>query len=164
MSFETVTLADVVLDKPEQPGVGEYILELLPLAVWREHRFFKQADGSPQMELSMQATIAEGDFAGRRVFFSYGDPTVIKPNGKPNSIEAQKMKKLEIVLGGDALPGEAVADTFNRLASSGYNRFAASLVEETRYNKETQKYEPYIRAGNEKPVAVFSPFSVKAAA
>jgi hypothetical protein len=156
--FENVTLADVVLDKPAQPGVGDYVFELLPLAEYRVNKF------SGKEELNMQASIADGEFAGRRVFWTYMDPTSLKQDGTPNSWVKQAMKKLEVVLGGDSLPGEDPKTAFNRFASSGLNRFGASLVQETRKDAETQQYVPYIRAGESEPRAKFGIFTVKPAA
>jgi hypothetical protein len=164
MGFEQVVLADVKLDKPAQPGVGDYVFELLPLAEYRTNKF------TGNTELNMQASVistVDGDtkFAGRRVFWTYVDPTSVSKNtGKPNTWSAQAMKKLELSLGEDALEGEDPKTTFNRIASKGGVRFGANLVEETRKDKETGEYVPFIRAGEVEPRAVFSVFTVHAAA
>jgi hypothetical protein len=136
---------------------------LLPTAEVRVNKF-TQAE-----ELNLSASIAEGDFAGRRVFWTYPDPSSVSKNGKPFTWSAQAMKKLEISLGLDAFEGESLVDFFNRAANSNSNRFGAALIPETRKDtvegSETYgEYIPYVRPGETEPRAVFSIFSVKAAA
>lgn len=159
MGFVDVKLSDVVLDKPSPVPVGDYVFQLVPGAVYRVNKYTNIE------ELNVSAAVAEGEFAGRRVFFTYPNPAAIgKNSGKPMTWSAQALKKLEISLGEDALPDEDPATYLNRVALTNNNRFGASMVEETRKNEETGKYEPYTREGETAPRAVFSLFSVKAAA
>jgi hypothetical protein len=158
--FETVVLADVKQDKPAAvPALGDVTFELLPKAEVRVNKF------TGQEELNLAAAIAEGEYKGRWVYFRFKDPT--QPNaksGKSQAWAAQAMKKLEIALGVDSNDSEAAVDYFNRVASSGSNRFGAALVPETRYNAETESYEDYTREGEEYPRGQVSLFSFHAAA
>lgn len=159
MPFVEVKLSDVALEKPSPVPVGDYVFQLRPGATWKENKF------NQIQELNMAASVAEGDFAGRVVFWRYPDPAGDPANGivaKPWS--AQAMKKLEISLGVDSNEGEGAAEYFNRVALNSVARFSGSLVPETRKNKETGEYEPYVREGETEPRAVFNIFSVGAAA
>jgi len=159
MGFVDLKLQDVKLEKPAGPPAGKYVFQLVPTAELRTNKF------TGNEELNLSASIAEGDYAGRRVFWTYPDPATIGTNsGKPFTWSAQAMKKLQISLGLDMYDEESLVDYFNRAAMSDNNRFGGALVPETRKNKETGEYEPYIRNGNTEPVNVFSIFSVHAAA
>lgn len=160
MGFVDVKLSDVELDKPSPVTKGEYTFQLAPGAAYRINQY------TGVEELNVSASVAsEGDFQGRRVFWSYPDPTAIgKKSGKPMSWSAQALKKFELALGEDSLPGEDPATYLNRVALNGNVRFGASMVDETRKNEETGKYEPYTREGETEPRAVFSVFTVHAAA
>ena len=158
MPFVEVKLSDVTLDKPAPVPVGEYIFQLRPGAQWRLNKF------SNIQELNLSASVAEGEYAGRVVFWKYPDPNGDPENGvaaKPWS--AQAMKRLEHALGIDSTDGEGAAEYFNR-AGLQMPRFSASIVGETRKNKETGEYEPYLREGETEPRPVFQIFSVSAAA
>jgi hypothetical protein len=158
MPFVDVKLADVELEKPEPVKAGKYVFQLNPGAQLRINKF------NGIEELNVSASIAEGDYAGRRVFWNYPDPTAVSKTGKPMTWSSQAMKKLELALGADSLPGENTVEYFNRAASNGAARFGASLVEETRKDVATGEYVPYIRTGETEPRAVFSIFSVVPAA
>lgn len=159
MPFVDIRLSDVELEKPAPIPVGTYVFQLRPGAAWKVNKY------NQINELNLSASVAEGDFAGRVVFWKYPDPTGDAENNVPaKPWSAQAMKKLEIALGVDSLEGEGAAEYFNRVALNGIARFSATMNAETRKNKQTGEYEPYIREGNTEPVAVFGIFSVGAAA
>lgn len=148
MGFETVNLSEIQLEKPESVPVGDYTFQLVPGAQYRINK------NNGVEELNVPAAIADGDYSGRRVWFNYPDPTAIaKSSGKPMTWSAQALKKLEIVLGVDALPGEDPATYLNRVATSGQNRFGGKM-----------KAGNYTPAGETEPRAEFSLFDVKPAA
>ena len=157
MPFVDVKLKDVELEKPQAIPVGDYVFQLLPGAEVRINKY------SQLEELNLSASVAEGDFQGRRVFWSYPDPSTVGTSGNSFAWSSQAMKKLEISLGEDALDGEDSLSYFNRVAGN-MPRFRAKMVTETRKNKETSKYEPYIREGETEPRAVFGIFTVGASA
>ena len=157
MSFVELRLDEVKIEKPKQVPAGDYTWQLLPVAQVRINKYTEQE------ELNLSAAIAEGDYAGRREFWNYPDPTQVSKKGKSLAWSAQAMKKLELALGLDALPGESAVDFFNRAAQSGANRFGASLVDETRKDPATNKYVPFIHTGETEPRTVLSIFSVHAA-
>lgn len=151
MGFETVVAADVKLEK-NIPPPGDYVFQLMPGAEERPNKF------TQVMELNLSAAVAEGDEAGKRVFFSYPDPTAIqqkgKNAGKRMAFSEQAMKKLEIALGVDALPGETFPEYFRRVSANGAARFGGT-IEKNLYVKDGKEVE-----GDPK----FNIFSVKAAA
>lgn len=148
MGFEVVIAADVKLEKLTLP-VGEYVGVLLPGAEERVNKY------NGITELNLSAAVAEGELAGRRVFWTYPDPTAIsKKNNKPMDFSSQAMKKLEIALGVDSLPGETFPEYFRRVGSTGSSRFGFTMVP----NK-------YVKDGKEvEGDPAFGIFSVKAAA
>src|SRR6266480_598864 len=148
MGFETVVVADVKIEK-NIPPVGSYVFQLLPGAVQKESKF-----KAGLMELHLSASVAEGDEQGKRVFWQYPDPTAIAKNGKAMSWSSQAMKKLQICLGIDELPGETFPDYFSRVANDS-PRFGAT-IEENKYTDKTGKEV----TGDPK----FNVFSVTAAA
>jgi len=150
MSFETVILADIQLEKTQQPPVGTYVFQLLPTAEVRNNKF------TQVQELNLSAAIAEGDFKGRRVFWNYPDPSTVGQDGKTFAWSAQAMKKLEHVLGIDALEGESSVDYFNRAAASGNARFSAYFGPNAK--------KPYTPAGADEPRNELNIFTVKPAA
>lgn len=158
MPFVDVKLSDVELAKPSPIGIGTYTFQLVPGAEYRQNPY------SNIEELSVSFSVAEGDHAGRRVFVNYPDPTAVSKNGKSFKWSEQALKKLEISLGEDSLPGEDPAAFLNRVATSAHARISGRMVAETRMNKETGKYEPYVREGEVEPRAVFSIFDVGPAA
>jgi hypothetical protein len=121
MPFIDVKLADVELEKPAGLTAGKYVFQLLPGAEVRNNKFTNNE------ELNVSAAVAEGDSAGRRIFLTYPDPTSVSKNGKPMAWSAQALKKLEISLGVDSLPGENAAEYLNRVALSGNGRFTITL-------------------------------------
>lgn len=152
MGFETVVAADVKLEK-NIPPVGEYVFQLVPYVEERPNR------NTGVMELNLSAAVAEGEQAGKRVFWAYPDPEAIQKSGKnagkPMSFSAQAMKKLEISLGVDSLPGETFPEYFRRVSQNGAARFGASIDANKYIDKNGNQVE-----GDPK----FNIFSVKAAA
>lgn len=128
MPFVEVALADVEIEKPQALPLGDYTWQVQPGAEYRESKYAKDNTGQPLQELNVRFDIADGDFAGRVMFVHYPDPTAISEKGKSLKWSAQALKKLEIALGTDALPGEDPARYLNRVATSGSNRFGASIV------------------------------------
>lgn len=122
MGFEQVLLADVKLEKPAPVPVGDYIFQLQPGASFRVN----QKTGGT--EFAIRFDIVEGDFAGRPVFVNYPDPASLDKTGKPKKWSEQALKKLEISLGVDALPGEDLPTYYNRVALTGHARVRASII------------------------------------
>lgn len=122
MGFETVLLADVKIEKPAAVPAGKgYIFQLQPGATTRENPYNKI------QELNVRFDVAEGEFAGRPVFVSYPDPSALNKAGKPMSWSAQALKKLEVALGTDALPGEDTVTYLNRVALNAHARITADI-------------------------------------
>src|SRR5690348_9537581 len=127
MPFVEVMLSDVEIEKPSPVPAGNYTFQVQPGAEWRDSRFSKNPQGEPIKELNVRFDIVEGEYAGRPVFVSYPDPTALSSKGKSLKFSAQALKKLEIALGTDSLPGEGAAAYLNRVATSGNNRFGAAM-------------------------------------
>jgi hypothetical protein len=151
MSFETLSLADVQMEdrKFEQIPVGKYVFQLLPTAEVKVNKFGTE-------ELHLSASVADGDYKGRRVFWKYLDPASLNKDGKPNAWAAQAMKKLEHVIGVDSEVGETPLDYFNRVAQTGNAVFAA--------NYAPNRKKPYIPEGQTEARNELDYFSVEAAA
>lgn len=158
MPFVDLRLDEVKIEKPAAVPAGDYTWQLLPGALYRINKF------NEIEELNVSAAVAEGEYAGRRAFWNYPDPTAVSKTGKPMTWSAQALKKLELALGVDVLPGEDVVAYLNRVANSNNNRFGGALVEETRKDATSGEYVPFIRTGETVPRTVFSIFSVHAAA
>src|SRR5712691_11010716 len=129
MGWENVVLADTKIEKPPAIPVGTYVFTLQPGASYKE-RTFTKADGTSTTvkELNVRFDITDGEHAGRPVWVSYPDPTAIDSKGKPMTWSAQAVKKLEISLGQDALPGEDTVVYLNRVALNGNARITAPLL------------------------------------
>lgn len=100
--------------------------------------------------LQVSATIVnDGEFTGKRVFFSYPDPEGFSREGKPMAWSATALKRLLEALGSEQEPGEDPVSTLNRVAG---NRFASSI----KHSTPTDQY-PTVRAElaifNVKPAA-----------
>jgi len=75
--------------------------------------------------IECSATIAtEGDYMGRKMFFSYPDPESINSKGQKNSWSAKALKRLEQSLGVEATAGEDPVAYLNRAAGV---RFSAPV-------------------------------------
>lgn len=123
MGFETVILADVKIEKPAPVPAGlGYTFQLQPGASYRDNPYNKI------QELNVRFDVTEGDFAGRPVFVSYPDPSALNKSGKPMSWSAQALKKLEVALGSDSLPGEDPATYLNRVALNEHSRIKADIL------------------------------------
>jgi hypothetical protein len=122
MGWEQISLADVSIEKPQPVPAGTYVFTLQPGASYRQNPYNGVA------ELNVRFDVSEGEFAGRPVFVSYPDPTALNKEGKPMTWSAQALKKLEISLGQDALPGEDTAAYLNRIATNGNARVVAPLL------------------------------------
>jgi hypothetical protein len=152
MGFETVILADVKIERPAPVPAGKgYTFQLQPGAAYRVN------SKSNIQELNVRFDVADGEFAGRPVFVSYPDPTAVAKDkvdqqtgavtaGKPMSWSAQALKKLEIALGTDSLPGEDPATYLNRVALNSHSRITADILPGRTYtdNKsgETKTMDP----------------------
>lgn len=123
MGWEQVSLADTKIEKPAPVPIGTYVFTLQPGAAYRINPY------NNVQELNVRFDVTEGEFAGRPVFVSYPDPTALDGKGKPMAWSSQALKKLEIVLGVDALPGEDSAAYLNRVALNGNARVTAPLLE-----------------------------------
>lgn len=112
MGWEAVSLSDVTLDKPPAVPEGKYIFTLQPGAQYRINKY------NNIKELNVRFDVTDGDFSGRPVFVNYPDPTAVGKSGKTLAWSAQALKKLELSLGVDALPGEDPAAYLNRVAGT----------------------------------------------
>src|ERR1700684_106355 len=122
MAWSDVTLADVKIEEFSQLPLGEFTFALQPGAKVRVNNFGTE-------EIVAAAAIVEGEYAGRWVFMQYPDPeSVNSKTGKKQTWSAQALKKLEIALGTDALPGENSVDYLNRVAGNGHSRFKATIA------------------------------------
>ena len=147
MSWNDVTLADVKPEEKSFPQIpaGDYTFSIQPGAKVRVNNFGTE-------EIVVAAAIAEGDQQGRWVFMQYPDPESTNKEGKKQTWSAQALKKLEIALGTDALPGERSVDYLNRVASNG-SRFKGTVAPANK-----------IRNGETEPRNEFKLFSVAPAA
>lgn len=100
-----------------------YVFELLPGA--------KYDDRDPGRITANAAIVNDGEFTGRRIFFSYPDPAV-------KEWAPKALKRLEQALGEDAQEGEDPVAYLNRAAGS---RFGA----EVKHTAPTDEY-PNARA------------------
>lgn len=132
MSWENVVLADTKIEKPSPVPVGSYIFTLQPGASYRQNPY------NNVQELNVRFDVTEGEFSGRPVFVSYPDPTALNKEGKPLTWSAQALKKLEISIGQDALPGEDTASYLNRVAMNGARITAQMLPGRVYKDKNTQ--------------------------
>jgi len=98
MSWTDVDLAGISITI-EPIGLGEHTFQLNPGAKLREN-------GS----LELNATIVDGEYAGRRIYFTYPEPT--KYDWAP-----RVLKRLQVALGADANEGESPLDYFNRVSA-----------------------------------------------
>jgi hypothetical protein len=146
LGFETVIASEVKIER-NIPPVGEYVFQLMPGAEERPNKF------NGVTELNLSAAVAEGDHQGKRVFWTYPDPTAKNKKGEPLSFSSQAMKKLEIAIGVDSLPGETFPEYFRRVGAQNV-RFGAEMLP-NKYVKDGKEIE-----GDPK----FGIFTVKAAA
>jgi len=140
MGWESITLADTKIEKPAAIPAGKYVWTLQPGASYRTNPY------NGIQELNVRFDVTEGEFSGRAVFVSYPDPTAVSKDktkedgtvvpGKPMTWSAQALKKLEISLGQDALPGEDTAAYLNRVALNGNARVIAPLLAGKTYVKD----------------------------
>jgi hypothetical protein len=131
MGWTDVNLRDVN-PNPDPLPAETYVFQLL--------QGTKMDEGGT---IKARAAVAEGEFAGRQVFFSY-------PNPDEFDWAPKALKVLEIALGVDALPGENPVDYLNRATG---NRFNATI-----------KHRPYkTNAGAEGVSVDLQLFSVRPA-
>jgi hypothetical protein len=128
---------------------GDFDFQLLPVAQYRTKEF----DGKTYQDVNASASFVAGDLQGRRIFFSYPDPTSTNKDGKPKTWSAQMLKKLSIVMGIDIEDGEDPVAYLNRAATTGAARFGGKL----------QKGR-YIPEGQTEPRVELNLFSVRPAA
>lgn len=141
--WENVKLNEVKVDGPSPLPEGDFVFQLLPGASTRVRNDVE--------ELVASAAIAEGEYAGRRVFLQYPDPESVDKNGKKRTWSAQALKKLELALGIDANAGEDPAAYLNRAAQMGAV-FGATLEKGN-----------YVPAGQTEPRVDLKLFSVRPA-
>lgn len=111
MSWTDIDLANVSTAPeiiPESKDGEAYTFQLLPGA--------KRASFDPEA-ISVRAAIAEGEFAGRQLFFTYPNPAV-------RTWSPRAFKILVESLGEDLTPGEHPVEYLNRVAGL---RFSAPV-------------------------------------
>lgn len=137
MGWENIDLKDIsTQDALIPPGV--YSFELSSGAKFDEKGTIKTS-----------ATVnGNGEFTGKRVFFTYPDPESISAAGKVNSWSAVAFKRLEQALGVDVNEGESPVDYLNRVAG---NRFQGTIT----HSPATEQYPAQARLNifNVKPAA-----------
>ena len=97
-------------------AVGDYTLELLPGAKYNT---------TDAQKVEAQAAIVNGEFAGRRIFFSY-------PNPDNYEWSPKAFKRLELALGVESTPGEDPVEYLNRNANM---RFGATISQRKDQNE-----------------------------
>ena len=109
MPWQNVVLSDISTQLELVP-VGTYTFELAPGAKFDE-----------KGNLRVSATIVnDGEFTGKRVFFSYPDPESISKAGKVNSWSATALKRLTQAIGEDPQEGESLDTYLNRVAGAHF--------------------------------------------
>lgn len=116
MAWATFNISEISL-APDIIAPGEYTFQLLGA---------KYSERDPSRLEVTAAIVSEGDFAGRKMFFSYPDPSGINPRtGKKQDWSAKAFKQLEQALGVDMADGEDAAAYLNRASGS---RFEAPVT------------------------------------
>jgi len=123
MGWESVSLSDTKIERPAPVPAGKgYVFTLQPGASIRINPY------NGIEELNVRFDVTEGEYAGRPMFATYPDPTAVTKSGKSLAWSAQALKKLEISLGVDALPGENPSGYLNRVALNGNARITADVI------------------------------------
>lgn len=89
---------------------GKYTLELSPGAKFDEKGSLKAS----------AAVVNDGEFAGKRVFFSYPNPDGVSGAGKSFAWSKTAFKRLITAIGEDPTDGEAEDAYLNRVAGSRF--------------------------------------------
>lgn len=112
MSWNDVDLKSVSVTL-EPVAIGDYVFQL--------NAGTKRSDNDPD-KIECSATVAEGQFAGRRIYFSY-------PSPQRFDWAPRVLKRLVMALGVDANEGEHPVDLLNRAVSElgGNARFMAPV-------------------------------------
>jgi hypothetical protein len=105
--------------------VGRYTLELAPGSKFTENGALKAS----------ASIVGEGEFVGKRVFFSYPDPNGVSSQGKSFAWSKTAFKRLISAIGIDPEVGEAEDAYLNRVAGS---RFAGQIRHRTQEGYPTQ--------------------------
>jgi hypothetical protein len=109
MGWQDIDLKDVSTQVELLPE-GTYTFELSPGAKY---------DDKGNIRLS--ATVnGSGEFTGKRVFFSFPDPTGISSKGKPFTWSAVALKRFVEAIGIDINEGEDKVEYLNRVAGNHF--------------------------------------------
>jgi len=112
MAWSNVKLSDVQVEERAELTEGKYRFQLMPGITYRPNKF------TNEQEINVSAAVTEHPtLNGKRAFFTYPDPEGKSKEGKPKTWSAQALKRLEIALGVDTMPGEDPVDYLNRAAS-----------------------------------------------
>jgi hypothetical protein len=113
LSWQNIDLSKVST-QPEVIPDGVYTLELNPGSKLNDKE-----------SVLVSASISQdGEFTGRKVYFSYPDPESVSSKGTVNSWSAVAFKRLEQAIGVDMNEGELPVDYLNRVAG---NKFQAPI-------------------------------------
>lgn len=104
---------------------GSYDFELSPGAKFTDQGALKAS----------AALVTEGEFTGKRIFFSYPNPTGFSNAGKSFKWSETAFKRLQVALGIDITEGEDEAAYLNRAAG---NRFRGQVKHRTSEGYPTQ--------------------------
>lgn len=108
MSWNNINLKEVSTQEFDLVPSGLYTFEVLPGAKFNEQGAL----------IGSLAIVSDGEFKGRRMFYSYPDPESMSNAGKVQSWSAVALKRFEQAIGIDANDGEDKAEYMNRVASS----------------------------------------------
>ena len=140
MSWQNIDLTKI---NPQAEIIPEktYTFELAPGAKYDER--------DPGRILVSASIVNDGEFTGRRVFFSYPDPESFNSKGNKNDWSAKALVRLLTAVGADLQEGEDPVSALNRAAGG---RFTSKVT----HSKPTEEY-PNPRANldifNPKPAA-----------
>lgn len=127
MAWENINIQDISTQMELLPE-GKYNFELSAGAKFDEKGTLKAS-----------ATVnGNGEFTGKRVFFTYPDPESVSAAGKVNSWSAVAFKRLEQALGVDINPGENPVDYLNRAAGG---HFTGTIT----HSPATEQYPAQVR-------------------
>src|ERR1700690_2778624 len=107
MSWANIDLKNVSTEFELVPE-GKYTLELSSGAKYNDNGTI----------LASATIVSEGEFAGKRVLFSYPDPESTSSKGKVQSWSAVAFKRLTQAIGVDVNEGEDHAAYLNRVAGN----------------------------------------------
>lgn len=108
MSWENINLKEISTQEFDLVPTGVYTFEVLPGAKYNEQGAL----------IGSLAISSDGEFKGRRMFYSFPDPESTSSKGKVQSWSGVALKRFEQATGVDANDGESKPDYMNRVAGN----------------------------------------------